>query len=415
GQADGFLEGVRIFLKVMMFRPEKFFGTVVFAAHVIAGTASAQERIQLPAPSGPYDVGVTYRRFTDTTRTDPLSSDLPRHRSLDVTVWYPAFQGGTSASYYRHTDELESVFGAEYGVLLRSVEVNASLDPPAVRPPDRLPVVLFSHDIGGLSEHHSVFAEEFASQGYVVVGINHSYGSTITVDRRGRPYRTHEMWRETFPLTERAESLRWSQLLEWVADILFVHRSLRLEHESEASFFTGRFDLSRVFLAGHGFGGAAALHAAQLDRRIRAVVALDPDVEMGHLSLASEVPLLLIESDSSAADVASQAARAGATEASIRESNRYADFRRDSLLARAPANSVGFVVNGASREALSDLPVVVVSGETQRTHAEELISGLRTVLVTFLAAQSGQARHAEVVRLAEGFGWLSQVFRTENP
>ena len=52
----------------------------------------------LPAPTGPYAVGVRRMRLTDTGRSDPWRPD--RHRTVMLDVHYPARTGPTPLAYY---------------------------------------------------------------------------------------------------------------------------------------------------------------------------------------------------------------------------------------------------------------------------------------------------------------------------
>lgn len=107
-----------------------------------------------------------------------------------------------------------------------------------------------------VKEQYSAQLEDLASHGFVVVAITHTYDGIVTVfpDGRAVAYDT-KRW-PTIPSFE--GELNLSQL-EWHATLPFV----------------GHLDLIRIGAFGHSFGGIAAAHACQMDRRIRACLNQD--------------------------------------------------------------------------------------------------------------------------------------------
>src|SRR5579884_4086243 len=64
-------------------------GTCVLLFAVLAAIAQRQ-RVVLPEPSGPDEVGRRQLDWIDTSRVDPLSDQPGQARRLPVWVWYPA-------------------------------------------------------------------------------------------------------------------------------------------------------------------------------------------------------------------------------------------------------------------------------------------------------------------------------------
>ena len=123
---------------------------------------------------------------------------------------------------------------------------------------------------------YSTLAEDLASHGYVVIGIDAPYRTGLVVFPDGRVMRrTAENNPELVSgkeLERRAESL----LAAWTADMSFALDRLAQLNASDASGrFTGRLDMARVGAFGHSFGGAQAAQWCHDDRRCKAGIDID--------------------------------------------------------------------------------------------------------------------------------------------
>lgn len=138
------------------------------------------------------------------------------------------------------------------------------------------PVILFSHGLGGSNESCSYLGSAWASQGFVVVQIQH-------------PGSDENVWKGKLrPLNELRESYgsNWSGRTRAV-DLLFVLNRLQYMCESD-HWLSSRFDLERVGVGGYDLGALASLllagqipqdgGASLHDPRIKAVVAMSPPV-----------------------------------------------------------------------------------------------------------------------------------------
>jgi len=146
------------------------------AEHVGMGT--------LPHPSGPFPVGRSSYEVIDPRRAEIYSQDPDDKRDLVIWVWYPAeaLPGGAPAEYlppaWRQVDQLLGVDSA-------AARCHAIEDAPVSSEQRTLPVLLFSPS-GFPPLMLAAIAEDIASHGYVVVGVNHTYESTVTVFADGR-------------------------------------------------------------------------------------------------------------------------------------------------------------------------------------------------------------------------------------
>jgi hypothetical protein len=162
--------------------------------------------------------------------------------------------------------------------------------------------LIFSPSWAGRRDQNTIQVEEFASHGYVVVGIDHPYGTKLTVFPDGRAmestlgewmdFSSDESMRKS---TENAER----QLQIRTADVRFVLDALeRLDQCDSGGLFTGRLDTSRAGVFGHSFGGAVAAEACHLDSRFRAGVNLDGCLFGESAKEGIEQPFLTMSDDS---------------------------------------------------------------------------------------------------------------------
>ncbi|GAA3942164.1 alpha/beta hydrolase [Actinoplanes auranticolor] len=159
----------------------------VTAGLLAPAPARAADTPQLLRPTGHHPVGTTALHLTDTSRTDPWVPGLTA-RELMVTVWYPAAApGGTRARYMTPRESELYLAGKRLTDLpadtLSRVRTYAYVDARPAGRAHSLPLVVLSPGYTQPRGSLSGPAEDLASHGYVVVGIDH----------------THETYAVTFP------------------------------------------------------------------------------------------------------------------------------------------------------------------------------------------------------------------------
>ncbi|VDK68731.1 unnamed protein product [Litomosoides sigmodontis] len=161
------------------------------------------------------------------------------------------------------------------------------------------PVLIFSHGLSACRHFHSVYCSSLASHGYVVAAVEHRDCSACWTykfemdEKTGEKIEIPVRIRKLMP-TDDEFQLRNGQLHKRVEECmktLHVLKELNLgQYSSDQqsakklllgddfawSQFKGRLDTSRIFIAGHSFGGATAIAtAATLSADISAAVVLD--------------------------------------------------------------------------------------------------------------------------------------------
>lgn len=171
---------------VRSFRPFRRILLLAAALLSAVGIGSTTANLQVLAPTGSHSVGRDRVVLTDTERAEPHTADPLDHRSVPVQLWYPAQPGsGNSAPY---VDDLTVLSDAlvESGALSR-LEVTglrwvrtAVLDRADVAN-GPLPVIVLSPGNQTNVGFYSSVAEDLASHGYLVIGVDHAYQVAATV------------------------------------------------------------------------------------------------------------------------------------------------------------------------------------------------------------------------------------------
>jgi dienelactone hydrolase len=131
-----------------------------------------------------------------------------------------------------------------------------------------LPLVVLSPGFTNSRSALTALAEDLASHGYVVAGIDHTYESHATAFPDGRI--TTCLAREA---RRRDEGFKEKLVAGRAADVSFVLGELTGAHPAWQG--AGLIDPSRMAMAGHSAGGAATIAAMLADSRIRAGIDMD--------------------------------------------------------------------------------------------------------------------------------------------
>lgn len=255
-------------------------GVIYFLCQTAVATDSTKNLQvgSLPPTTGPFSVGKVTAHWRDESRIEPLS---PTHepRELMVDIWYPAEPSNAVPAEYLDVTAYEKAMGTEgfqnffreaAEALRQHVKTHAVFAAPFSVSAKRSPVLIFSPGGGMVREVYAAQFEDLASHGFVVAAISHPYDAIVTVfpDDRQIAY-SDKRW----PTTPSVEGEANLNQIEWHAnDIRFVLDELTNANQvsSSALPFSGHLDLDHVGAFGHSFGGIAAAHACQLDRRFKA-------------------------------------------------------------------------------------------------------------------------------------------------
>lgn len=252
-------------------RKKNILAAVLIGLLTVVAPAEATPRTPyLPAPTGPHPVGTTSLHLTDLSRQDPWVPEAGA-RELMVSLWYPARSPGTRRARYMTPKESELVLtgtgstGVPPDALSRT-RTNAFTDVAPTGRRHSLPLVVLSPGFTWPRSSLTALAEELASRGYVVAGIDHTYenfGMTFP-DGRVVTCAACQLEMDDFP-TAAVESR--------ARDVSFVLDELTGPHPRWRG--SALLDPSRIAMAGQSLGGASVGETMLTDARVLAGVNMD--------------------------------------------------------------------------------------------------------------------------------------------
>lgn len=334
---------------------------------LLTSTLSISSQLKLPRPTGRFTVSETVLKWVDRSRPEVLTEDPNDFREVVAVLWYPAEAGsGLQAGYFPDLSAVSDaliqsgevkwwqVFGLRF---IRS-EIRFDASPAKTEGP--FPVVILSPGNGTNVEFYTSLAGEIASQGYIVVGLNHPYDvPAVTLsDGRVAPY-DKEQWLLD---AEAHQAYTKKRIKVRTADVLFT-----LEQLDDLNA-TGRFarviDLNSIAVAGHSLGGITASEACKSDPRFKACLNFDGLQRGGPFSME---------------------------ERAIPPEQAFLFLTKESrlhptLLERFEAmhKSYWVVVHGASHQSFTDGPLLQPSLVPGPNPADQLMSSIQKYTLAFL-------------------------------
>lgn len=280
----------------------------------------------LPEPRGAYTVG-TEMIYTQTNRDEIITEDPTDKRELLYKIWYPSDVDASSLKGEKYVDEGSRIgFATKYGApaatlnYLDRVKTFIYQDIPVAN--GRFPVLIFSHGYGSKATGYYALLTEIASQGYVIVNMNHTYESLGVTLPDGRikyfdfDYQ-REISKETMKVVEPLMNAFKSDLTyeerhpivrdvakkyfmgdmdrRWSEDMIYTIDLL--EAWNADGLLKNKLDLNRIGAFGHSVGGGAVGELAINDSRVKAVANLD-GIQWGNMiDSIYRVPYLYLSAD----------------------------------------------------------------------------------------------------------------------
>lgn len=328
---------------------------------LIVGSTAAHLAV-LP-PTGRHAVGRERVVLVDDARPELHTAEAGDVRSVPVLLWYPAeAETGDAAAY---VDELDSISGGlvESGSL-SGIQVAAlplvrtrALEGAAMTA-GRHPVIVLSPGNETNVAFYASLAEELASHGYFVVGVDHPFqvAATTVADGQVAIYDT-EMDRG-----DPAESVA-AKIEERVADVMFVLDSFR-SGDAKLAPFVANADLNRIGLLGHSNGGLTAFEMCRVDTSVDACLNMDGQGAGGPFGAQSDAsgppkPTLFL----------------------TKETVMHPTIRERFEAARSPM--VRAVVPDASHDSFTDGPLFHPGINPITTTAQRVMTSVRSVTLAF--------------------------------
>jgi predicted dienelactone hydrolase len=157
-----------------------------------------------------------------------------------------------------------------------SIQTHSFANAPIAETGDAYPVIIMQPGMGPVPTDYTVFAENLASHGYVVVGINPTHTSNVIVFPDGRVALRTEKGTIPDDADAAAADQDASRIGKvWIEDAIFVMDQLQRIDTDQSNLFYNKLDLAHIGLFGHSFGGATAATVCKMDPRCQAGADLD--------------------------------------------------------------------------------------------------------------------------------------------
>lgn len=241
--------------------------------------------LKIPTPSGDYAVGTKIYEVEDVGRNETYG-DVNLKRKIKYQIYYPSDKtyGFSQAKWISDGKLLTRAFARDLKLpsfildQTASIKSNSFINAPVSDKLESFPVVLISHGWRGFREFHTDYAEELASNGYIVISIDHTYGSQLVSFKDGSIAKIN---REALPnFTPPKKFLAYSSALAttYGKDVLTVLDDLENLNKND-THLQNKLDLESIGLLGHSTGGGGMVYVALEDSRIKALMGLDAWVE----------------------------------------------------------------------------------------------------------------------------------------
>jgi len=238
---------------------------------------------RIPTPSGPFQVGTRSFEFLDESRQE-IYSGKDEARRFMIQVWYPADAKASDvrAPWMENAEVFAPAIAGFFKLPsfffdhLTLTSIPAFMDADVASADEKFPVILFSHGWNGFASQNAGQALELASRGYVVVGLQHTYGAMTTVFPDGTIAPNNPKALPENGADPNYEEVARVLVNQWAGDMAYTLDQLTAWNDAEGNPFFSKLDMERVGVYGHSTGGGAAIQFCGTDSRCDAVLGLDP-------------------------------------------------------------------------------------------------------------------------------------------
>lgn len=239
---------------------------------------------RMPTPTGTYDIGTKTYQVNDDSRNE-IYGDQEGIRKFNFQIWYPFIKTDEQerAPWLLDQEVTSQALSRDFGFpgfLLNQTKFVTShsyLDADFTEETS-YPVVIISHGWSGTKYLHSDLGENLASQGFIAVSIEHTYGSVASV------IDGEVIAKQNDALTGFADSTlnlasNTRLMMTYGLDIIATIDFLETLNSNENDIFYNHLNLDHIGAVGHSTGGGGMIYAALHDDRIQAIIGLDAWVE----------------------------------------------------------------------------------------------------------------------------------------
>ena len=235
-----------------------------------------------PKPTGEYAVGTGRYHMIDRDRLDPYDQSI--FRELMIQVWYPTSNKAIGATAHYLPDimpHMKSMASEAFYVpqivldyLVVDIKCHALENAPLLERKQKFPIIVLCHGLSSMVSLQTVHAENLASHGFIVVGINHTFACSLTVFPDGRMYPLKFDWYASDKCKEFTKIVNI-----WQQDVSFVLGQIEAlcneQNKPQNNMFYHKLDLDKIGMLGHSMGGATATQMCRRDDRVKVAVNMD--------------------------------------------------------------------------------------------------------------------------------------------
>ncbi len=242
---------------------------------------------ELPVPSGPEAVGTTSVQIIDRSRDELYGPRPGGPRELMAQVWYPAelLDESTVTQWSEDWDVVAPAMARDLGFpswfLNHTRYTDSHSSRPATLADGSYPVIIYSHGWTGFRTVAVNQMELLASNGFIVIAPDHTYGSVAVRFDDGDVVLNDP---NALPDEETVDAEAYAEastaLVDtYAADIVSILDELESGEAGAFSEIVAGVDLNLIGVFGHSTGGGAAIKVCLTDDRCDAVLGMDPWVE----------------------------------------------------------------------------------------------------------------------------------------
>lgn len=230
---------------------------------------------QFEKPTGEYKVGVVRDFAVDDSRKVTSDKGEEINRELPLKIYYPAKV--TNEKMLPYSDGMSDLsnalskaqgFPALFTKHFGTIKTNAYLDAEAIN--SQFPLIFFSHGMGSYGMQSTFQMAELASQGYIVVSIEHPEDAAISKTSNGTviPYKSPKV------LGANQEDLTYlnDHNIEWQKDF---DKTVTYLETKQSDKILMNADFNKIGYLGFSYGGATAIQSLMTNDKLKAAIDLD--------------------------------------------------------------------------------------------------------------------------------------------
>ncbi len=225
-------------------------------------------KIELPTPSGKYNIGARNFSAIDASRFDSVLKK--KGRDIVFQIWYPSLPKQRKMINYipevlikaMQKDQYNNIDSTEilnWGRLKTHTSENIPLALSK-----KFPVIFFLHGFGMSRYSYITIIEELVSHGFAVISLESPH-SGLMILPDGEVYNTNY---------DEAPDVKCASMAK---DVIFTYDWIKKSNDKKLLPLKNVIDFSQTGVFGHSLGGAAALEVCRIDDRFSACIDLDGD------------------------------------------------------------------------------------------------------------------------------------------